>query len=194
MPLSFMGLGTTYYGQRAFRSDGTYLTTLWVIVLWLPVFPIWSFRVRDFGPEGKDSFYDDYADRYEVVARERISAAQWVSVWGYLFGYLVLTETAFGPFQYPSGRMLEPLWEFVSTMFTVILAALSSLRFEFVSPWVARGLLLLWLFVPTALRRRTMAKAGYRPPVERKPLARRWKARLRRSLMPRRLKSKRELP
>ena len=41
-----MGTGTTFYGQRDVREDGSYITTEWVVFLFLPIFPLRSLRVR----------------------------------------------------------------------------------------------------------------------------------------------------
>jgi len=37
MPYTFNGFGTTYYGQRDAAVDGSYVTTLWVTALWVPL-------------------------------------------------------------------------------------------------------------------------------------------------------------
>jgi hypothetical protein len=46
MPSSFNGIGTTYYGQRDFRTDGTYVTTEWIIFFYVPIMPLHSVRLR----------------------------------------------------------------------------------------------------------------------------------------------------
>jgi hypothetical protein len=46
MPYSFSGIGTKYYGSRAEGSDGSYITTEWIILFYVPLIPIGSFRVR----------------------------------------------------------------------------------------------------------------------------------------------------
>lgn len=43
---SHNGIGTTVYGKRDFHSDGSFVTTKWVIFLWIPLFPLCSMRVR----------------------------------------------------------------------------------------------------------------------------------------------------
>jgi hypothetical protein len=45
MPQSVNGIGTTYYGKRDFEENGSYITTEWVIFLYLPIVPVASFRV-----------------------------------------------------------------------------------------------------------------------------------------------------
>lgn len=46
MPYAFNGIGTTFYGKRDFHADGSFLTTEWVCLLYLPIFPLQSLRVR----------------------------------------------------------------------------------------------------------------------------------------------------
>lgn len=43
---SFMGIGTHFYGKDCFnKQDQSYITTLWYIFLFIPIFPIQSYRV-----------------------------------------------------------------------------------------------------------------------------------------------------
>jgi len=49
MAYMFNGMGTTFYGKRDFRADGTYLTTEWFVFLFVPLVPLRSLRVR---PQG----------------------------------------------------------------------------------------------------------------------------------------------
>jgi hypothetical protein len=49
MPYTFNGFGTTYYGQRDAAVDGSYVTTLWVTALWVPLLPLGSYRVLPVG-------------------------------------------------------------------------------------------------------------------------------------------------
>jgi hypothetical protein len=41
----FNGVGTAVLGKRDFRPDGTYLTTAWFTILWVPIVPIESYRI-----------------------------------------------------------------------------------------------------------------------------------------------------
>jgi hypothetical protein len=43
------GFGTTYYGRRYPAEDGSYVTTLWVTALWVPLLPLASYRVLPVG-------------------------------------------------------------------------------------------------------------------------------------------------
>jgi hypothetical protein len=46
MPSSIQGFGTAFVGQRDFWPDGSYVTTEWIVVLFLPLIPLRSVRVK----------------------------------------------------------------------------------------------------------------------------------------------------
>lgn len=43
---SMNGCGTGLYGKREFEQDGSFVTTKWFMVLFVPVFPLASMRVK----------------------------------------------------------------------------------------------------------------------------------------------------
>jgi hypothetical protein len=45
----FNGTGTTVLGKRDFLLDGTYITTAWLTVCWIPVAPLESYRISSRG-------------------------------------------------------------------------------------------------------------------------------------------------
>jgi len=47
MPGSFNGIGTMYYGNREQGPDGSYITTEWFTIFWIPLVPISSYRVLE---------------------------------------------------------------------------------------------------------------------------------------------------
>jgi tetratricopeptide (TPR) repeat protein len=49
MPSSILGIGSTFYGKRDFREDGSHITTEWLIVVGIPLIPLRSFRVSPLG-------------------------------------------------------------------------------------------------------------------------------------------------
>ena len=49
MPYTYKGIGTKYYGKRDLEEDGSYLTTEWVVFVYLPLIPLRSYRVRPVG-------------------------------------------------------------------------------------------------------------------------------------------------
>jgi hypothetical protein len=49
MPYTLNGFGTRYYGKREPGADGSYITSLWVTALYLPLVPLGSYRVLPVG-------------------------------------------------------------------------------------------------------------------------------------------------
>ena len=45
MPYTLNGCGTRYYGRRDESPDGSYVTTQWVTLFYIPLVPIASYRV-----------------------------------------------------------------------------------------------------------------------------------------------------
>src|SRR5437867_639442 len=39
------GVGTRFYGKSDVHTDKSYITTKWVVCLWLPILPLGSYRV-----------------------------------------------------------------------------------------------------------------------------------------------------
>jgi hypothetical protein len=45
MPSTLNGTGTHFYGDRERDVGGTYVTTKWVVLFWVPLIPLSSWRV-----------------------------------------------------------------------------------------------------------------------------------------------------
>ena len=45
MPFHVSGVGTIYYGSREHQSDGSFVTTSWIVCVFLPLIPLASYRV-----------------------------------------------------------------------------------------------------------------------------------------------------
>lgn len=52
--MAINGMGTTTYGKRDFLADGSFVTTKWIVFLWIPVLPLSSMRVRSAQQPGPD--------------------------------------------------------------------------------------------------------------------------------------------
>ncbi len=49
MPRVINGVGTRFYGESNWRSDASFQTTEWLVMLYVPVVPFKSLRVRHDG-------------------------------------------------------------------------------------------------------------------------------------------------
>ena len=68
MPATINGCGTRFYGETAFRPDGSFITTEWIVLLWLPLIPFRSFRaVRNSAEDINAHVF--IAEGYQVVER-----------------------------------------------------------------------------------------------------------------------------
>ena len=85
MPYTLNGFGTRYYGKRELAEDGSYITTLWITGLYVPILPLGSYRVR---PVGQGSNYVVHrSQNYQVV---KVPLC-WEQVWHvYMIGAPIL--------------------------------------------------------------------------------------------------------
>lgn len=82
MAFSINGFGTTFYGQADFEPDGSYVTTKWIILCYLPVIPTGSLRVR-YASQSNGFF--STGTNYQVIMDYPINIAQVIRIWAYVF-------------------------------------------------------------------------------------------------------------
>jgi hypothetical protein len=93
MPSLNNGFGTQYLGQRDFRPDGSYLTTTFFCLLYLPIFPIRSVRVVPDATK-KDISAGFFTKKFFIVLeKRRPDLGQVLSV--YACGAAVVALTVF---------------------------------------------------------------------------------------------------
>jgi len=93
---SINGIGTTYYGQGDFHSDGSFITTKWVIFVFIPVVPTSSMRVQY---RGRSGWFSNTTE-YEVVGDVPLEAVQVLKTYLYvalLFGMIALLDSTWPP-------------------------------------------------------------------------------------------------
>jgi hypothetical protein len=85
MPYTLNGFGTRYYGRREPGEDGSYVTTLWITALYIPVLPLGSYRVL---PVGEGTNYVVHSSQSYRVLRVPLC---WEQVWRvYMVGAPIL--------------------------------------------------------------------------------------------------------
>src|SRR5450432_1294976 len=81
MPFTLNGIGTSNYGARDFRLDGSYVTTSWFVLIFVPIFPLKSQRIL---PTGNNKNWGVYFSReYLVLEKLPLNWAQVLSVYGW---------------------------------------------------------------------------------------------------------------
>jgi hypothetical protein len=78
MPSNVNGFGTKYYGQRDFRSDGSYLTTNFFCLAFVPVVPLHSVRVI---PDPKNSAMPFSKNYYAILEKRWPHPLQVLSIY-----------------------------------------------------------------------------------------------------------------
>jgi hypothetical protein len=84
---SFNGFGTSIYGKRDFLADGSYVTTKWVVLFWIPILPLNSMRIREVGGKGKSSGLPGWSANYTVYSKGRPNLQQVLYVYGFMFAF-----------------------------------------------------------------------------------------------------------
>ena len=79
MPYTLNGSGTKYYGRREAGPDGSYVTTEWIVLIYLPLIPIGSFRVC---PTGKSTNAIVYNSQQFMVKRVPFNWPQIRNIYG----------------------------------------------------------------------------------------------------------------
>jgi 4-amino-4-deoxy-L-arabinose transferase-like glycosyltransferase len=95
MAQTLNGIGTTFYGERDFRADGTHLTTEWLVFLYIPLIPIRSLRARNEGPAKHRSYFMGSASSYTVYEKHFPHWKQVIYTYGYVallaaWGYFLI--------------------------------------------------------------------------------------------------------
>ena len=84
MAYTLNGMGTAFYGQRDFQTNGTFITTEWIAIFYLPLIPIRSLRVKYQGQSKHKWYFFGYASDYTVYTKSRPNWKQVLSTYGYL--------------------------------------------------------------------------------------------------------------
>ncbi len=86
---NFFGIGTQFHGKRDFLPDGSYLTTEWCIILYVPIFPFKSYRVIDKGSSYSfHLFYDKEIHTWSIIRKLPTNAKQTLYIYAYTYGLI----------------------------------------------------------------------------------------------------------
>ena len=78
MPSNVNGFGTKYYGQRDFRPDGSYVTTNFFCLAFVPIIPLHSVRVI---PDPKNSAMPFSKNYYAILEKRWPHPLQVLSIY-----------------------------------------------------------------------------------------------------------------
>src|SRR5579863_5233206 len=84
------GFGTKIYGKREVAPDNSFLTTKWLVFLWIPLIPLKSLRVRYIGPGGKSTLLPlGWSRRYLVLGESQPNIRQVVYVYLFVAAFVI---------------------------------------------------------------------------------------------------------
>jgi hypothetical protein len=141
MAFTVYGTGTTFIGERDYYArDGSYVTTEWMVVFFIPLVPLRSLRVV---PAGVDPRWH-WWHRYHQLAELPLSGRQVLSVYGFVVG---------------CAAWLTCWWQALDLVLqlTFLMGAFGGV--VFFAFWLA--IILSPFAVPLYLRRRAMRRAGW---------------------------------
>ncbi len=81
MAFSINGIGTTYFGKGDYEADGSYVTTKWFVLGFVPLIPLGSVRVQHLGARGGPFRSSEH---YAIVGEEPLWLAQVLRTWLYV--------------------------------------------------------------------------------------------------------------
>lgn len=93
MPATINGTGTTYYGECRYQPDGSFQTTHWMVVIFFPLLPLRSYRVRR-RPEADRTDGNGDTRACEVLGEVPLGYAQVMRTWAFAWMVLALVGTA----------------------------------------------------------------------------------------------------
>ena len=102
MQFTVHGIGTAIYGERDYWPDGSFVTTEWAVLAWVPVFPTFSKRIS-YSQTSPYATYD--ASGYYLHETTAPNLKQVLYVYGW-FACLIALFVAFGMFQDSFSRIV----------------------------------------------------------------------------------------
>ncbi|UOD33687.1 hypothetical protein INH39_19745 [Massilia violaceinigra] len=98
MATSINGFGTIYYGEADYQSDHSFITTKWLICLFIPIIPLASLRLRYVDVPGFFWTRTEYQEIHQIP----INFLQVAKTWGYSLGLFLAIYLPF-PGQHATG-------------------------------------------------------------------------------------------
>lgn len=117
---TFWGIGTRFMGSRDPRGDGSYVSTVWFCIFYIPLIPFESYRVR----QGETStlwipgLFSHTSTSYSILGEEPTTARHIFRVYGVLMMIaLLLTYMKSDKWLVPVDAQIEAEWTKVLTTF-----------------------------------------------------------------------------
>lgn len=86
---SFNGIGTTFYGKKNLKEDGSYITTKWFIFLLLPIIPLGTYRIKK-KTEDKARNALGMISEYEIIEKLSLDKKQVILWYLSIYGPIII--------------------------------------------------------------------------------------------------------
>ena len=83
---TFNGIGTKFYGATDYASDGSYVTTNWFVIFYLPIIPIESLRVIE---EDSTNYIIYNSQQYKAI-KVKLHKKQVIKTYSWTYGIIGL--------------------------------------------------------------------------------------------------------
>jgi hypothetical protein len=80
------GFGTKLYGRRNPAADGSFLTTKWVVLFWIPLIPLKSLRVKYVG---ETTILFGWSRKYFVLSESRCDIRQVMYTYSFILSFMI---------------------------------------------------------------------------------------------------------
>lgn len=106
MPFTMRGCGTKFYGKRDNGPDGSYVTTEWITLVYLPLIPLRSFRVRPTGKGTNAIIYNSQEFSVQKVPLNKLQVRNIYAVSGSIIAAITAVLVIANRVEQPSSRHL----------------------------------------------------------------------------------------
>ena len=91
MAFTLNGCGTKFYGERDYMPDGTFVTTEWITILYLPIVPLRSYRIKPLRSSGFTVLVASWSSgKFSIYEKTLPNWKQVLSVYGFFVGLFSL--------------------------------------------------------------------------------------------------------
>ena len=140
----YNGFGITWYGKSDFHTDGSHITTCWIIALYIPLIPLYSLRVWEIAEERRLFGLIPYTNTSRCHIQKQ--PLHWRQI-GRVYLYLL-----------PVYLYLLSLLAFILNLTTDFASEVPHWLTDLIPPF-----LILWAFLPWYLRRRARRRLTQTP-------------------------------
>jgi hypothetical protein len=91
MAYSIWGFGTGYRSDTSLLPDGTFITTKWITLFYVPIIPLRSYRVKYLGSSSEFHFTGfSSTSQYQIIQKIPWDTRRAIKFWLYILAIIAL--------------------------------------------------------------------------------------------------------